>query len=45
MREAEQHYKQIDENQANSDGIENVKEDGEASDGQEEEKKEESGSF
>ena len=39
MREAEQHYKQIDEGRV--DGVENVNEEGEdANNGQEEEKKE-----
>ena len=40
MRDAEEHYKQIDENKANADGVENVREDDENNDNREEEKKE-----
>lgn len=44
MREAEQHYKQIDEGRV--DGVENVNEEGEgANNGQEEEKKEDGQTF
>ena len=44
MREAEEHYKQIDEGRV--DGVENVNEEGEdANDGQEEEKKEDGQTF
>ena len=40
MREAEEHYKCIDENKTNADGTQNVQEDGASNENGEEEKKE-----